>query len=218
MNELQKVENLYPEVQKELKRIAGMKSKRELRKLLLDLLGFTVNHVILMAAAVRRLDELGDDLSDVQIALLPQIRRLAYGQIVPELLVRLQGNPTLITRASGLPLPDQRRIAEGQPIKVLEAGGDHRMIPPLQLTRAEVRQVFAGDHLRDDAEQAAWLRQEKQRVPRTKRPDNEVYLDRKRGGIIVADRFISATDLAHYLAELTSIRTKRVAAGQAKPK
>lgn len=203
MTEIQVATKLPKQLATELERIGSLEDTTELRTLLVRSLGVTVEQVILMAAIVRRLEELGDDLTDLEISVFPLIRKVAYGQIVPELLVRLQGKPSLLRRAASMPLPDQRGIANGEPLKVIQPGGDHRMIPPLKLTAVETRQVFASDHIRDEAEQAAWLREREQNQP-VKPPDSEeIYLDRKRQGIVVAGRFISASDLAHYLSQLT---------------
>jgi hypothetical protein len=194
---------------KELNRISMIDDKDELRRLLTQLLGITVENIVKVAAAVRRLEELGDDLSDMEISILPQIRKVAYGQIVPDLLVRFQGYPSLLRKLTALPIPDQKRMAALEPVKVLESGGDHRMVPPLRMTNGEINQVFAADHIRDDAEQAAWLRSRAETRPRAAVvAEDEIVTDMKLRGIWVGRTFIPATALANYLSQLTA-KTRR---------
>ncbi len=192
------------ELTTELARIGSLDSVQELRGLLVEAMSVTVEKVVQVAVIVRRLEELGDDLSDIEISILPNIRKVAYGQVAPELIVGLQGRPALLSRAVALPLPDQQSIATGKPLKVYEAGGDHRMVPPLKLTNTEVQQVFAKDHLRDAAEQASWLRERTQQRTPKRVDDDEVYLDHKRQGIWIGKRFIPMDDMAHYLSQLAS--------------
>lgn len=209
MSEIESITKLPKALSQDLKRIAASEDVSELRKDFVRSLSVTVEQIIRMAALVRRLDELGDDLSDLEISLLPKIRKVAYGQVIPELLVRLQGRPSLLNRAAGLPLPDQRRIAEGEPLRVMEMGGDHRMIPPLKLTATEISQLFRADSIRDDAEQMSWLRERRATQQSRGDPAPEIYVDKKRGGLVVGERFIAASDLAHYLSQLTASTKRR---------
>lgn len=175
----------------------------KLREEYLNCAGDFVGSIIRLSIIVRRLEELGDDLSDMEISILPELRRVAYGQVAPELLVNLQGKSQLLRRVSNLPMPEQRKIASGEPIMVLDAGGDHRMVPPLNLTSREIKQVFGDGCIRDEADQSTWIRKESQKKPRAKSLD-DVTLDRKRRGIVVRDRFISATELSGYLSQLAN--------------
>lgn len=177
----------------------------ELRKKLLDAFTLTVGRLVYMAAIVKRLEELGEDLTDMEISMMPQLRRIAYGQVSAELVVSLLGKTTLLRKASALPLPDQKKLAEGKPVKVALADGDFRMVPAKDLTSKEVKQVFAADHIRDEGEQASWLRAH---APAPVTVDAEwekekVYPDKKRGGLVIGDRFIKTAELARYLSILT---------------
>lgn len=186
--------------------IACITDKGVLRTMLLDCLTVSVETIIRIAAIVKRLEELGDDLSDVRLSLLPQIRKVAYGQLLPGLLVAMQGRRTLLKRASAIPIPEQQDIVDGKPLKVMQAGGDHRMVRPLDLSTLEVKQVFGRDCIRDEAEQATWLREDERKVARRESSREDISVDRKRGGIVVDGRFIPAVELAGYLSQLASKR------------
>lgn len=188
---------------KELDEIRESNDTEWLLKKLKDCLRITVDHVVRLAVIVRRLEECGVEIS-VDFSLLPYIRRVAYEQVVPELIVTLQGDQQLLEKASSLPIPDQRAIASNKPIKVMEIGGDHRTVPPLSMTRREIRQVFGRGKIRSDAEQIGWLRDEQNKVLIHQQPQPDITIDKKKHGIVVNGIFLSATDLAHYLSELTT--------------
>jgi hypothetical protein len=169
-----------------------------------DCFRYTVESIIRLAVRVRRLEELGVEVqARIESAAVPLLRRVAYGQLAPELLVSCQSNVGLLNKAGMLPLPDQRKIAANEPMKVMEIDGDHRMVPPFSMTWREVRQVFGKGAVRSDGEQIGLLREQASR--RKRAPEKApVMLDRKRGGIIVGDCFISASAMANYLADLSS--------------
>jgi hypothetical protein len=85
------------------------------------------------------------------------LQRMVYGQVLPELVVNAAGCPEKVLRlAANLPLPDQKRFAENEPIKVVESGGDFRMVPALSLSSKQVDQVIGEGGLRTETEQAHW--------------------------------------------------------------
>ena len=126
-----------------------------------------------------------------------------FPSAIPELLVALQGSPMLLDRVSALPLPDQRRIAAGEPLKVVvtdDGKTTHRLVEPSRMNRFEIFQVFAKDHIRDDGEQVGFINS---KSPPERRPRNGVVLDTKKGGIFVNGEFISRKTLAEFLAKLS---------------
>ncbi len=168
-----------------------------------EALEVTLRAVILTAAYVRRLDDLGIEIpSRFEKAGLSYYRLISHGQILAELFVTLCTERNLLSKASQLPLPQQRRIAANEPLKVMELGGDHRMVPPLAMTGCEITQMFTRGRLRSEGEQIGYLK-DRMQLERTAPGDELVSLDKKRGGIVVRGVFVSATDMAHYLAELT---------------
>lgn len=168
-----------------------------------------VKSIIRMAVIIRQLDEQGVEIDGVDVPkrLLAQLRKVAWGQLLPGILVNLRGDPLLISRSACLPIPDQERVLNDEPMPVYVDGGDHRMVPPSKMTKAEIQQVFAKDHIRDATEQIGELAamREKAVVKRLsdERASSGVKIDRKRNGIQVGEAFLSATQLALFLAELS---------------
>lgn len=167
----------------------------------------SVKHVARMAAIIRQLEELGHEVQ-VDLGPLPFLRKIAYGNMIPELYVALECDPALLSRAGSLPTPDQDRIARNEPMKVMELDGDHRMVAPLSMTRQEIAQVFAKGRLRDEAQQIGWLKDRARREQSKLLIDHQtsVAIDRKRRGIVANGVFIPAADLAHYLGELSRLK------------
>jgi len=170
-------------------------------------LEISVEHIVRTAAIVRRLEELGIEVT-IKIAALPFLRKIAHGNMIPELYVALEGDNLLLEKAASLPTPDQEKISRNDPLKVMEINGESRLVPPLSMTRQEIHQVFANGRLRDEAEQVGYLRDrlQKEAARSANKGEELVRVDRKRGGIIIAGAFLSASDLAHYLGELSKPR------------
>tara|TARA_R110000824_G_scaffold526_3_gene3325 strand:+ start:373 stop:999 length:627 start_codon:yes stop_codon:yes gene_type:complete len=198
--------NVPNELKGELKTIATSDDAEWLLAQLSDALAITTHHVIKVAALVRRLDECGVEI-EIDFTLIPLLRKVAYGQVLPELIVTLQGAESLLRKAAALSISDQTKIAHNVPLTVMQTGGEHRNVPPLSMTSREIRQVFANGKLRSDAEQIGWLSDEREKHQAAK-GTSDVVLDRKRGGITVNGTFIAASDMARYLGELTSVRRK----------
>lgn len=175
-------------------------------------LTMSVEHLKDVAAIVLLLEERGADLSDINSKMLHWCRRVAYGQIMPELVVQYSGSTSLLRRLSGLPLSDQAKVVPDEPIAVVVQHDEvttHRLVRPSKMSPAEVNQVFAADHIRDDSEQVSYLASKTQASPRAcVRP--QVVLDARRGGIIVTGDavFIAVDDLSHYVSRLIEAKKK----------
>lgn len=157
-----------------------------------------------MAAIVRRLDELGVEMA-IENSMLSYVRLIAHGQLSQSLFATWHCEPKLLEAARQLPLPIQERIAENEPVKVMEINGDHRMVRPGDLTRNEMKQVFAGKRLRTDAEQVGWLRERLQKIAAKSSPiqSDGVTIDRRRKGIVANGLFIPLAELAGYVSSLS---------------
>lgn len=168
----------------------------------------TLNSVRTMAGCVIRLEELGVDLSNRSSALtamLPTLRRIGDGSALAEVSVQFQGLPQLRNKVSLLPLTEQRRIVRGECLRLMLPGGDHLMVNPLNLGREQVLQIFAADHIRNDSEQIAWLANRNAlKRPKPERTEPERRVDRKNNGVWIGAAFVSASDLASYLSQLTN--------------
>lgn len=197
--------NMPEQLKEDTRRIMASTNPGELIEELKTCMEMSTEYIIRMAVLVRRLEELGTPV-DLDIAILPIVRRIAYGQICPEVVITFQGDPLLMEKAAALPIPDQMTVATNAPIKIMERGGDHRMVAPLSMTRREISQVFGRGKLRSESEQVGWLRE---RMPEPKlkaMDDGEIVIHQRRNGITVNGRFLSASDLAHYLSQLTMPR------------
>jgi len=186
----------------ELSRIGHESDPQMLVAELTACMAITVQAIVKIGAIIRRLDELKFDIESLKIPNLNYFRKVAHGQMVPELFVSLIGAPIVLRKVANLPLLDQRRISDGMPVKVMLRGGDYMMLRVEDMTREQAQQVFASDHIRSDSQQAAWLIERSQLAKSTAVSASPVMLDRKRHGIVVGDTFISATDLAGYLGSL----------------
>lgn len=184
-------------------------TSEQLRAELVKALQVTADSLRWTAWIVRLLEERGDDLSDLKIGILDYLRRIAYGQVTPELVVRYAQSPALLRTLAALPLPDQQKIAAGEPVRVVvrrpDGQFDHRMAEPLKLTRDQVAQVFGRGKIRDDAEQILLLegRQEASGTPKAKARRAGVAADPGRGGLVVGRKFVDAGSVVSALAELT---------------
>ncbi len=163
-----------------------------------------LHNVAEIAAIVRRLDELGADVT-IDDAMLPYYRLIGHGQLSAKCFSALCGEPALLEKVRQLPMPLQEKIADGEPLKVMQAGGDCRMVRPIDMTTNERKQVFRGKRLRTDAEQIGYFREraESQRAKAAVSEPNDITVDRKRKGIVVNGRFLSVSELANFVATLS---------------
>jgi len=141
----------------------------------------------------------------MQIPILPYLMRLACGQILPEVLVRFHSRPRHLRRIAALPMPDQEKIVCGEPCTLMLPNGDHRAVPATLLNGYELSQVFGPDGIRDEAEQAAYLREKTQR----RRPlaSGDVEMDYPNSRVhIVGDKWLTAEELSHLVSLLVSHR------------
>lgn len=165
----------------------------------------TVEIVREMAGVVRELESRGVDLEELKLFGINHLRRVAYGQSLPEVFVRFQGAPMLLQRISSLPIPDQKRLAEGGTVTVLhDVNGnvDHREMDPLQLSRDEIVRVFGPGEIRPLAQQRSALHEKQQRQRLSSKDEQGVIVNHKLGGIEVNGKFLSRAEILQYLARL----------------
>lgn len=112
-----------------------------------------VEQIVVAAAIVRMFYERGWDVGVLEVSArdLNYLRRVAYNETLPELLLSERLPGALVSRAARLPLPQQRDIAQDKPIEVV-TGATCRLIRPSELTAAQVLQVFTYDRMRTVAE------------------------------------------------------------------
>lgn len=183
----------------------------ELREALDRALGFTANGLLTSARILQELESRGEDVPKIHMAIRNKLRSIAAGQMLPEVLIRFAGKPALQNRVARLPVTEQQRIIDGEPVRLMEyaLSGEPTwtMQDPTTLEPEQMQQVFAADHIRSDAEQRNWLaaRRAKTVAPRTPRvEDGDVSLnvDRERGGVTHRGQFIPQHLLAAALKAL----------------
>lgn len=149
----------------------------------------TVASVIKMGQIWKALEDRGEDVSDLGASTVKWLRLVAYGQLLPEIGLTM---PEMVIKVAGqLPKPDQRQIADNKPLTVVHAlDGTLRAVPARSLSRAEVAQVFAPDHIRDANEQLSWLKSRSSAPVRA-----PAKIDTARHGWIIKGCFFPAAEL-----------------------
>jgi hypothetical protein len=123
-------------------------------------LAISVENLTRAAIIIGIIESRGEDLSALKLGLIQYLRKIACGQLLPEVVARFIGHPAL-KRIAVLPIPDQKRClnVDGLQIGVLVNGNiTHRFKPILLMEAFEVQQVFASDHIRDVEEQVRYVR------------------------------------------------------------
>lgn len=193
-----------PELKTELLRIEQENDTKRLTDEMFQCLTLSVQTLIRLGAIIRRLESLGIDVVAFEIPNMNLFRRVAHGQMIPELMLEMGGSPRLLKKVACLPITDQRRIANGGAVKVLLDGGSHLMLQPANMTSQQVSQVFGNGSIRNESQQAAWLVENRQKQSQKIAPKPDVELDRRHRGIRVGEVFIGVADLAGYLAQLAT--------------
>lgn len=90
------------------------------------------------------------------------LRKIACGQLLPEVVRSFAGQDVLIAKISNLPLPDQKRLVEGDHLEVVVYRQDGttsiKKKSPHAMTAKEISQVFSETKgIRNDVEQASYL-------------------------------------------------------------
>jgi hypothetical protein len=189
----------------ELSRLRALESDA-LRRELADSLAGTAHHLLRLAAIVRILEERGEDLTELRIGMLGHLRRIAYGQVLPETVVRFAEYPLLLQRVGQLPIPEQRRLADGESITIAvrreDGTFDHREADPLAMTPQQIHQVFSRGSIRGLGQQILTLEDRPARA-KAAAVKSDCRADRERGGIVVGRKFVP---LAEALAAIADTR------------
>lgn len=185
--------------------LVGM-NNQQLREALVRQLEITVESLTRLAWIVRLLEERGEDLSDLRIGLLTHLRRIAHGQVLPQLVVKFASMPLLLQRVSLLPLPDQKQLVEGGMVLLVvrrAEGFDKRMADPARMGKEQIWQVFGPDRIRSEQEQILYL--EERQTDKVKTPPHgKVRADRNRQGLIVNRSFVTKTEVLEALAQMAT--------------
>lgn len=167
----------------------------------------TVDSLITVAAIVRVLEERGFDLDSLKIGMIDWFRKIAYGQVLPEVFEKFRHSPKLIQHISTLPIPDQERLAHGDSIIVLtlnDGEASERHVRPEDMSAREIKQVFGAGRIRSLAEQRGILESRSTpRVPSKKELETGVLVDRKKKMLTFTQPIsVSRSQLLSYLSHL----------------
>lgn len=77
-------------------------------------LNITVEKLIQVASVVYELERRGKDLSSLKIGLIPYLRKIARGELLPELVVKYSGEPRSLQKVAKLPVEVQKEIYNGK--------------------------------------------------------------------------------------------------------
>jgi hypothetical protein len=182
-------------------------SETELRSYLAQRLQFTADNLVEMAMVIREFDQRGIDLTDLRLSLLVYLRRIAYGQTLPEVVALLAGRRDLLQRVAFLPLPEQQHCVDEKGLSVVTgelASGefDTRRRQTLDLEPWEVRQVFGPNGIRNELQQAAWLKSQSVRAAQQPKIERPTYVIEKNALVINRPTRLTKRDLNKILAAM----------------
>lgn len=190
-------------------------STDQLRQELVRSLTLTAAHYYRAGMILRVLQERGEDMSKINIPLVPFLLKIAYGQTVDKLVARYAGSPSHLERLSALPLADQSRIAEGQPVEMVVKKDDGEyaveLKDPIKMTRVQSLQVFGRGCIRDKAEQIIYLEDKRtdtrSHTKKSAKPEkvakDEIRADRQRDGLWFGKQFHGPQAIVTALSELS---------------
>lgn len=194
-------------IESEIRSLTSLSSEDLRRELQSAALG-VAQQLLRLAAIIRVLEERGEDLSDVKVGMVRYLRRIAYGQVLPEIVTTYADYPLLLNRLTTLPLPDQERIAKGESLAVMiqtASGPDTRLVAPMNMTAEQVYQVFGDGRVRSDAEQASYLDSRSSRPTKIAIKRKSARADHNRGGLVIGRSFVSLPDVLDAIAELRAV-------------
>ena len=183
----------------------GLKGRptEELVRELVGLLGYTVEKLQHMAFIVAELESRGHDTSAIRDRrLMRQLRRIAAGDLLPEVVEHFLGSPTIVEALARLSIAEQRRLLDQGRVCVL-VDGQMEPIDLNRLTRESIATAFGPDHVRTEAEQRQHLRSRSPR--RVRNPEPVTYRarpDPERGVVKIGNAIAKPEELVSALSEL----------------
>lgn len=107
---------LVDEAQSAFQRIAAQAaatSTEDLKRQLAHLLGLTAQNLVRLAVIVSELEKRGEKLEHIKMGLLPILRQIARGHLLPEVVVMYAEQPGKIRMIGAMPLNEQREVING---------------------------------------------------------------------------------------------------------
>lgn len=171
-------------------------------------LAVTVEGVTRAAACLAVMRQRGMDLSSVESQPLYRLlTRVAAGNLLPEVVACYAGSEILRRKISAMPTDVQSELCQPEAtVKVLTADGKTRKVRPVDLTRQEVGQVFAHDHIRNESEQRGYIEDLRRAASRKPQPNGDgIAVDTRKKRIVCPDGTeLTLADLLKYAGMLSA--------------
>jgi hypothetical protein len=183
----------------------------ELRAELVRGLSMTAEGLVRMSAVWRELEDRGEDLSDLRHGIATFLPLIAAGRLAPEAVVAFASRRSVLRALEGLPLDEQRRLAAGGLLAVIDPSRPGEVIETRLdlLPSSALALVFDDGAIRPPQLQRVALRaRSRDRRPVDSKLRYRPHYDREKGTVRIGRLEIRLTDL---LSELSS------AAGPDKP-
>lgn len=148
------------------------------------------------------LERRGEDLSDLRHGLARTLPLIASGRLAAEAVVAFAGRPALLRALEGVPLGEQRRLAAGGTVEVIDPSGPPEAVTEMPLARlpaAAVRLVFGEGEIRPPAAQRLALRPRRRQREEAGSRYRPRY-DRQTGTVRVGRMAVRLADLLQELS------------------
>lgn len=160
------------------------------------------------AVIVTVLERKGEDVTRFKVGLGTYLPLIAAGAVAAEAVVKFAGQKMLLDAVTALPPEQQREIAKGQPLLVVERQGTeftHRLLPAHCLNAEQVRQVFdtGSRYVRGEAEQINYLTP--RQLPAKVRNSPRVKVDRRKGLVSIGSATAPIEDVVDALRKAKAI-------------
>jgi hypothetical protein len=188
-------------------------------QMLVDGLVLTVNTIYEMAMIVQVLQEKGVTSVDLRrrIKLFPHLNRINRGELLAELLVKVDSDKERLAALGSLPLALQHRLIEGERVPLSVPGPDgvltQIMADPFspEVTEEMLAQAVDAERgcLRSTDQQALIVAARREAAARPlPQKIGPLEIDQERGGAVVRGVFISQEDMRRAVAVLRPRRER----------
>lgn len=172
----------------------------ELRSELARGLTLTAQVLTRLGAIWMELERRGEDLADLRTGLARTLPLIATGRLAAEAVVSFAGRPLVLRCLEGLPLDEQRRLADGAPIPVYLPGEDApQSLPIARIPSAAIGRVLCDGTIRTPAEQRIAMRRPKKKEKPLRRYN--VTVDRESQMITVGHATVAVSAVLAALTE-----------------
>ena len=121
----------------------------ELKKLFAESLEYTAKHLTYLGFIWAELESRGEDLSALRKGIAVYIPMIAYGRILPRLVIAHAGQKTLLTHLSKLSILEQKELAESEKVTYVNPDTkESTEIDLIDLDAKMIHQVFSETNIR----------------------------------------------------------------------